>query len=172
MRFGRLNSTNVQSSIIINDCSFDTSIVFSSGNSSTIYNIDYKGGGNENLFIQRGTFPTVGVVYKHVLFESSKFKNNTASIIPIKTLLKRNGNGVEPIGNGDSIYLFCGFASQAIAVNDFGIVKTNGSIEIAETNLVSGVLGDKITIINGVFTVTVGTDYVGIIKRTGFITLV
>jgi len=78
--------------------------------------------------------------------------------------------GITPMVNGDSQNLFDGLTFETFLNNSSGIIKYAGYVKLEDIALVA-VAGDKVTITNGAFVVTTGSDYIGVVKTNGYMKL-
>ena len=128
-----------------------------------------KGHGNKGFTYILQSNASAG---KDILIDSVICANSTGALIPAKTPLKIVNSRITPMATGDSIYLFYGIAMQDIANGDTGTVRVSGGVVTPTEMGLTVSLGDKITVANGTLAVTTGTEFIGVVKRDGFITLI
>jgi len=141
-----------------NGCGIDFTVEGYS-NDSPAYSFQYS---NANNFVQNLAFSD----------EVVNGLNLTGSTITRKSLVKMTGiNQVSPLLSGDSTVMFYGIALEDIVTGESGKIRTKGYVRIADTNLSSVNVGDKIGIANGALTIVTNGDYIGVCTIAGFIKL-
>jgi len=105
--------------------------------------------------------------------ETKKIKNASSSLITKGTLVKVKSDftGVEPMLSTDDTVLFYGIAMEDININEIGIIRIGGYLQISDTNLSNLTIGDKIGISNGDLAVVTSGDYIGVVVSNDFIKL-
>lgn len=103
--------------------------------------------------------------------ETLYLKNNTASPIAAGTTCVRDGmNGVRPMTASDDAALFAGVAYATIPINNYGVVKTKGYIQLSRVG-VTAAAGSKVGIISGALAVVTTEPHIGIVPMTGHLLL-
>ena len=160
----------------INKCRLGGKIILQEQNTYWGVGIDFKlkGYGNNIVPIEiTHTNATQQVVYD-LAEETQKMYNATANTITKGTpvYLANDGVSIIPFSTNTLSLLCKGIAMEDIEMLTSGVIKTNGYVQIKNTNLTSLVIGDKIGIVNGVLAKVTSEDYIGIVTIDGFIKLI
>ena len=139
--------------------------------SGTGIDFEIKGYGNSKV-PQRFVHADNGQYYAKFTDEVTMKLNKTTSIIPKGTPVKLTSmSGVTPMESGDAPTKFYGVALEDIEVDDLGAVRYTGYIALNELGTTAN-YGDKIGIVNGMYSVVTDNDYVGIVNAQGFLEII
>jgi hypothetical protein len=134
---------------------------------------DVDGFGNQGAFYTF-TYTNAGYFKNRLHFSDEVYQaiNLTGSTITNKSVvLQSAGNQISVMGSGDAAVRFYGIAIEDITTGNYGLVRRKGYISIADTNLASANVGDKIGITAGVLAVVSSGDYIGVCDVAGYIRL-
>jgi hypothetical protein len=153
-------------------CKMNGDILLSPNVGNTTGGNDYTLSGYGNDIVPVKFTNTDGVQYVYDFIGETKEVCN-AEISLTKGTPVRYGSSlvnIRPLGTADAVF-YIGIALQDIPASGKGIIKTNGYLAIADTNLTGLVLGDKIGLVNGVLAKVTTGDYIGVVTINNYIKL-